>query len=133
MQVIHCAGAAPARPKCSAFFWLLTLGAHTQRGLSRCFVIPSVRPSVCLFLRFLSLRATRRPITDTNGFSATLALFSVFWKNAAFQTHGVKQSEGANMQIRTGLPRPALRTLDTGGTRSCNAGRALTPACYLVV
>ena len=36
---------------------------------------PSVFPSVCLFPRFLPLRATRRPITDTNGFSATLALF----------------------------------------------------------
>ena len=31
--------------------------------------------SVCLLPRFLPLRATRRPISDTNGFSATLALF----------------------------------------------------------
>ena len=81
-----------------------------SEGYSSCFVVPSV----CLFPRFLPLRATRRPITDTNGFSATLALFlnSVFCKNAAFQSYGVKQSEGANMQIRTGLPRPALRTLE---------------------
>ena len=31
--------------------------------------------SVCLLPRFLPLRATRRPKSDTNGFSATLALF----------------------------------------------------------
>ena len=30
-------------------------------------------PSVCLLPRFLPLRATRRPKSDTNGFSATLA------------------------------------------------------------
>ena len=35
-----------------------------------------------------------------------------FGKNAAFESYGVKQSEGANMQISTGLPRPALRTLE---------------------
>ena len=66
--------------------------------------------SVCL-LRFLPLRATRRPKSDTNGFSATLALFKNgdFGKNAAFESYGVKQSEGANMQISTGLP---LHTLE---------------------
>ena len=31
--------------------------------------------SVCLLPRFLPLRTTRRPISDTNGFSATLALY----------------------------------------------------------
>ena len=75
----------------------------------------SVCLSICLLPRFLPLRATRRPISDTNGFSATLALFflnSVFCKNAAFENYGVKQSEEANMQISTGLPRPALRTLE---------------------
>ena len=36
---------------------------------------PSVVPSVCLLPRFLPLRVTRRPKSDTNGFSATLALF----------------------------------------------------------
>ena len=36
---------------------------------------------------------------------------SVFYKNAAFESYGVKQSEEANIQISTGLPRPALRTL----------------------
>ena len=35
-----------------------------------------------------------------------------FGKNAAFESYGVKRSEGANMQISTGLPRPALRTLE---------------------
>ena len=71
-------------------------------------VVLSFRPSVCLLPRFLPLRATRRPISDTNGFSATLALFSkwyFFCKNAAFESYGVKQSEGANTQISTGLPR----------------------------
>ena len=71
----------------------------------------SVCLSVCLLPRFLPLRATRRPISDTNGFSATLALF-LKYKNAAFESYGVKQSEEANMQISTGLPRPALRTLE---------------------
>ena len=33
-------------------------------------------------------------------------------KNVVFQSYGVKQSEEANMQISTGLPRPALRTLE---------------------
>ena len=75
-------------------------------------VVLSFCLSVCL-LRFLPLRATRRPISDTNGFSATLPLFlklRFFCKNAAFESYGVKQSEEANMQISTGLPRPALRT-----------------------
>ena len=36
----------------------------------------------------------------------------VFCKNAAFESYGVKQSEGANMQISTGLPRLALHTLE---------------------
>ena len=85
-----------------------------SEGYSSCFVIPSVRPSVCLLPCFLPLRARRRPISDTNVFSATLALFLKwnFCKNAAFANYGVKQSEEANMQISTGLPRPALRTLE---------------------
>ena len=37
-------------------------------------------------------------------------LIAVFCKNASFESYGVKQSEEA-MQINTGLPRPALRTL----------------------
>ena len=87
-----------------------------SEGYSSCFVIPSgFRPSVCLLPRFLPLRARRRPISDTNGFGATLALFlkwHFFCKNAAFESYGVKQSEEANMQISTGLPRPALPTLE---------------------
>ena len=35
-----------------------------------------------------------------------------FDKNATFESYGVKQSEGANMQISTGVPRPVLRTLE---------------------
>ena len=38
-------------------------------------VVLSFCLSVCLLPRFLLLRATRRPISDTNGFSAILALF----------------------------------------------------------
>ena len=38
-------------------------------------VVLSFRPSICLLPRFLPLRARRRPISETNGFSATLALF----------------------------------------------------------
>ena len=37
---------------------------------------------------------------------------SVFCKNVAFESYGVKQSEEANMQISTGLPGLALRTLE---------------------
>ena len=44
------------------------------------------------------------------GFILKIAGF--FCKNAAFESYGVKQSEEANMQISTGLPRPALRTLE---------------------
>ena len=43
----------------------LTLGAHL--------VCQSFRPSVCPVPLILPLRATRRPKSDTNGFSATLA------------------------------------------------------------
>ena len=32
--------------------------------------------------------------------------------DVAFESYGVKQSEEASMQISTGLPRPALRTLE---------------------
>ena len=81
-------------------------------------VVLSFRPSsvFCLLPRLLPLRARRRPISDTNGFSAILALFFkwyFFCKNAAFESYGVKQSEEANMRISTGLPRPALRTLES--------------------
>ena len=73
-----------------------------SEGYSSCFVI-SVCLFVCLLPRFQPLRATRRPISDTNGFSATLALF--LKKHFLLkQSYGVKQSEEANMQISTGLP-----------------------------
>ena len=38
-------------------------------------VVLSFCLSVCLLSHFLPLRATRRPISNTNGFSATLAFF----------------------------------------------------------
>ena len=63
-------------------------------------VVLSFRPSVCLLPRFHPLRARRRPISDTNGLSATLALFfkwHFFGKNPTFETYSVKQSEDANM------------------------------------
>ena len=63
-------------------------------------VVLSFCLSVCLLPRFLPLRATRRPISDTNWFSATLDLFlkeRFFCKNAVFESYGVKQSEEANM------------------------------------
>ena len=40
-----------------------------------------------------------------------IIIYKRFCKNAVFESYGVKQSEEANMQISTGLPRPALRTL----------------------
>ena len=46
----------------------LTLGAHAQQG-----VCHSVRPSVCPVPLILPLRATRRPNSNTNGFSTTLS------------------------------------------------------------
>ena len=76
---------------------------HAQRGLQY-LVCHAVCLSVCLLPRLLPLHATRWPISDTNGFSGTLALFC---ETAAFKSYGVKQSEGANMQISTGLPQPA--------------------------
>ena len=42
----------------------------TVLGLS---FLPSVRPSVCPVPLILPLRATRRPKSDTNGFSTTLS------------------------------------------------------------
>ena len=59
-------------------------------------------------------------------------LNSVFRKNAGFESYGVKQSEGANMQISTGLY-TSISSAYLGGIRSCHAGRVSTPACYLVV
>ena len=46
-------------------------------------VVLSFRPSVCLLSHFLPLRTRRRPISDTNRFSATLAVFfkMVFFVN----------------------------------------------------
>ena len=89
------------------------------------FVIPSVRPSVCLPITTFSA-ATRNETIPTGSVPHWLYFKNGdFGKYDAFASYGVKQSEGANMQISTG---PALR-----GARNCNAGRVSTPACYLVV
>ena len=54
--------------------------------------------------------------------------FTGIKRAAAFETYGVKQNEGANMQISTGLHVHCTLTSSAyiGGTRSCNAGRVLT-------
>ena len=61
--VLHCLVVNPRRA-CAARVTVVVL--------SFCL---SVCLSVCLLPRFLPLRATRPPISDTNGFSATPALF----------------------------------------------------------
>ena len=68
--------------------------------------------SVCLSVTTFSAATSNK--TANKRFSATLALFlnSGFCKNAAFESYGVKQSEEANIQISTGLPRLALRILE---------------------
>ena len=90
----------------------LTLGAHAQRvraeGKSTWFVILSVCPSVCSHVFFRYAQQDGQKVIPTGSVPHWLYLKnSDFGKNA-----GVKQSEGANMQISTGLPRPALRTLE---------------------
>ena len=96
-------------PLCSAF---LTLGAHAQRGLQYL-----VRVSVCLsvcyhvFCRYAQ-RDGQKAIPTGSVPHWLYFKNGDFVKNAAFESYGVKQSEGANMQISTGLPRPALRTLE---------------------
>ena len=59
---------------------LLTLGAHALEGYILLSFRPSFLPSVCLLPRFLPLRATRRPKSDTNGFSVALASFQRYQK-----------------------------------------------------
>ena len=110
-SVCHFAHARPTMPSISLVIFINPRRACAARVTV---VVLSFCLSVCLLPRFLPLRATRRPISDTDGFSAILAFFlnSVFCKNAAFESYGVKRSEGANMQISTGLPRPGLRTLE---------------------
>ena len=74
---------------------------------------PSVRPSVCyhVFCRYTQ-RDGQKAIPTGSVPHWLYFKNGDFGKNAAFESYGVKQSEGANMQISTGLPRPALRTLE---------------------
>ena len=93
----------------------LTLGAHAQRGLYY-LVCHSIRPSACLSVTTFS-PATRNKTTKkwyqlVQCHTGFIFKNSDFGKSAAFQSYNVKQSEGANMQISTGLPRPALRTME---------------------
>ena len=72
-------------------------------------LIPFVCPSVTTFsaaTRNETAKKRYQRVQCHTGF----ILKMVIDKNAAFESYGVKQSEGANMQISTGLPRPALRT-----------------------
>ena len=78
-----------------------------SEGYSSCFVILSVCLSVCshVFCRY----------AKQDGQLAILMGSVPHWLyflNSAFESYGVKKSKGANMQISTGLPRPALRTLE---------------------
>ena len=79
-------------------------------------VVLSVCLSVCLSVTTFSVATSNKTANKRyywvqchTGFTFKIAFFC---KNAAFESYGVKQSEEANMQISTGLPRPALRTLE---------------------
>ena len=80
-------------------------------------VVLSFCLSVCLSVTTFSAATRNKTVNERykrvqchTGFIFKIAFFC---KNAAFESYGVKQSEGANMQISTGLPRSALRTLET--------------------
>ena len=88
----------------ACWLYLLTLGAHTQRGL-RYLVCHPVRPSVRLSIRlcvntFLSLHATRWPKTIPMGLVPHWFDFKN-WKSAAFKSDGVKQERNADMLMST--------------------------------
>ena len=73
--------------------------------------VPSVRPSVCLSVTTFSA-ATRNETAKKRYQRVQCHTGFIFKMAILFESYGVKQSEGANMQISTGLPRPALRTLE---------------------
>ena len=76
-------------------------------------VCPSVRPSVCYHVFSRYAQQDSQKVIPTGSVPHWLYFKnSDFGKNAAFESYGVKQSEGANMQMSTGLPRPALRSLE---------------------
>ena len=102
---------------------LLTLGAHAQRGLQYILVVVlsfclclSVCLSVCVCLSVTTFSAATSNKTANKqccwvqchtGFILKIAVFVKM-----LRSKGVKQSEEANIQISTGLPRLALRTLE---------------------
>ena len=80
---------------------------------SSCFVILSVCLSVTTFSAAASNKTANKRYEWVKCHTGFILKNSVFLsKNVALESHGVKQSEEANMQISTGLPRPALRTLE---------------------
>ena len=85
---------------------------------------------VCVSKLLLTLQATRRPMSDTNGFWTMCAWKSKLWfslKNCIREIHREMTSEKVNMHWSTWPARSAY----LGGTRSCNAGGVSTPTCYL--
>ena len=83
-----------------------------SEGYSSCFVILSVCLSVTTFSATTSNKTTNKRYEWVQCHTDFILKIAFFCKNAAFEGYGVKQSEEANMQIRTGLPRPALHTLE---------------------
>ena len=79
-------------------------------------VVLSFYLSVCLSVTTFSAATSNKTANKRyewvqchTGFIFKIASFvNIF----ALENYGVKQSEEANMQISTGLPRPALRTLE---------------------
>ena len=90
----------------------LTLGAHAQRGLQY-LVCVSVCVSVTTFsaaTRNETAKKRYQRVQCHTGFILKVAILVKMLRSK--DNYVVKQSEGANMQISTGLPRPALRTLE---------------------
>ena len=85
----------------------LTLGAHALEGYSCHSVRPSFFPSVCLSVTTFS-PATRNK-TAKKRYQRVQCRTAILVKMLRSK---VMASQGANMQISTGLPRPALRTLE---------------------
>ena len=90
------------------------------------FVILSVCLSVCLSVTTFSAATSNK--TANKRYEWVQCHTGFIFKMAFFvkilRSYGVKQSEEAN---------PSTSSAYLGGTRRCNAGQALTPACYLVV
>ena len=100
---------------------LLTLGAHAQRGLQY-LVCHSVCLSVCLLPRFLPLRATRRPKSNTNGSVPHWLDFKNgdFRKSTAFKSYGVKTKRTSQYANEHGLPRLDSAHFEYGGGSTRN-------------